>query len=939
MSSAPQFTAQLGGPLPLAYGPAWVRGKPVIPHIKTDKTRIVFYILGEGEWNALKELWINRVLVDPTDTTKVHFHPGRDGLLGNGLTPESTGGNNRVDAFWSELPAGLQPMTFSRKAYLAVKVPPDPGAPSEELDVIGEYETMKVRIFNASGTQTSYAYTTNYAWMILDMIIRTHIKREYNITDGGVIDELTADEKARIDFASFKDAADYNDEVISGHKRWEGGVNYPQRVTETESLEQMLIVSRSYLIEYGGKIYLYSHKARAATFTLKAKHVKASSFSVDKKELGGARNLYQGHFNDTKRAKVADTETPGNTGLSRTSNVVTWKGKTDHGLQVDDQVYHKAADDSSFDGGPFKVIEIVDPNELKWTQAGANGTSGNGRLEMAGSKFGARMHPVPHKEHQLHVGQRGLAPSTSGVLPVMINPKPLDIRMGNNTMGQVERALKFQAYSRLGNDASPYKAPRVGRVRCWRYAVDDANNALLAQNPGDVIHVDADVSEEFQGDYILREPTTILPGEGDGEDAEAVIDLLLDEYVSAAFTDTEGSEQLLQPLAVRRGLGVPLGPNVGAVGPFSFVSFGPSSGAMGIRETWVEIKRFLDNIGEITVAASSAASAPSAPTLGEVSGGALGARTRYVRVAYVKEKTMFHISAESNFAVSANNLLKVTSPTAVPGYDGWIPLVGSVTNEERQQSDALPATPVPFGADWTEPSAGANVTTGTKYSDDNASLGAHFWDLPTSVTRYLYSSYDLYQGKVEFSGGILTAKNAQQAARADRGGHMALSDEALTVSTPAAGGGGSGSGGGGGGGGGCPALEMWLNESTRVRDAKVGDLVDVLEDDGAVVQLPILSIEYSTQECCELKTEHGLVVVSVTTPCTTRYGKSVSAWNTHGEELAAIVGSGNELQVLWGKVEVRYIGLREVARVYVGGRVFAAGGTPGRRLFTHNLEK
>ncbi len=235
-----------------------------------------------------------------------------------------------------------------------------------------------------------------------------------------------------------------------------------------------------------------------------------------------------------------------------------------------------------------------------------------------------------------------------------------------------------------------------------------------------------------------------------------------------------------------------------ASGPFSYNAGGPSSGAMWIRWTWSQHTRYRNDESSFVVAASSAASAPAAPTLGQVAGGALGARTRYVRVAYVKEKCMFHISTESNFAISANNLLKVTSPTAAAGYDGWIPLVGDVTNQERQQPGALPTAPIAFGTDWTEPSGGANVTSGTKYSDDNAQLGGHSWDLATSTTYYFYASYDYLNLRVEFTGGTLAAKSAEQAARQNRQNHYRLSDGAMEAATPAGGGGGTGSGGGGG---------------------------------------------------------------------------------------------------------------------------------------------
>jgi hypothetical protein len=227
---------------------------------------------------------------------------------------------------------------------------------------------------------------------------------------------------------------------------------------------------------------------------------------------------------------------------------------------------------------------------------------------------------------------------------------------------------------------------------------------------------------------------------------------------------------------------------------------------MYIFWSWVAHTRYRNDESSFTVADSSTATLPSAPTLSQVTGGSLAARTRYARVAYVKEQVMFHISNESSLAISANKLLQIASPAAVAGYDGWIPLVGDVPDGERQQSPALPTAPIAFGTNWTEPTTGANITTGTQFTDDGNQQGAHVWDLPVSTTRKFYASYDYINSVVEFSGGALAALSPQQAARQNRYNHYADSPGAMSASTPTAGG--SGGGGGGGGGGAC-----WSPES------------------------------------------------------------------------------------------------------------------------------
>src|SRR5947209_3969587 len=135
LNSADIANAQLGINLPLLLGYCRGRGNEILNHeITSSKNRIVVRICGEGECDGIEQLFINAKRTNPLDTTIVHFHPGIDGELGHGLTPDSNGGDQRVDNFWSLLPANFQPTTFSRKSYLMLNIPPDPGAPTATLD-------------------------------------------------------------------------------------------------------------------------------------------------------------------------------------------------------------------------------------------------------------------------------------------------------------------------------------------------------------------------------------------------------------------------------------------------------------------------------------------------------------------------------------------------------------------------------------------------------------------------------------------------------------------------------------------------------------------------------------------------------------------------------------------------------------------------------------
>jgi RHS repeat-associated protein len=100
-------------------------------------------------------------------------------------------------------------------------------------------------------------------------------------------------------------------------------------------------------------------------------------------------------------------------------------------------------------------------------------------------------------------------------------------------------------------------------------------------------------------------------------------------------------------------------------------------------------------------------SAPAAPTLGQTSGGSLAATTYFVEVAYVFSSPVGAASLENSKAVTANNLLTVTSPSSVTGATGYNVYVATYSGGEVLQN----ATPIAIGTNWTEPTSG--LVTGT----------------------------------------------------------------------------------------------------------------------------------------------------------------------------------------------------------------------------------
>jgi hypothetical protein len=165
---------------------------------------------------------------------------------------------------------------------------------------------------------------------------------------------------------------------------------------------------------------------------------------------------------------------------------------------------------------------------------------------------------------------------------------------------------------------------------------------------------------------------------------------------------------------------------------------------------------------------------------------------------------------------------------------------------------------------------------------------------------------------------------------------------------------------GGGGGGGCPAVEMFLDDWHQVSDVFEGMGVETLAGEtsdyvGGVVPTTetrqVQWFDFDTQVCYRLRAANGCeVIVSSSTPVPTL--ESIEA---HAAGLPIEAGFANEVRVgmhvvteidmdaegdrvEWSPlVEVECLGMRRVARVYCGGRNFAAGTKPGRYIYTHNL--
>ncbi|HLJ87766.1 MAG TPA: hypothetical protein VKZ53_13150 [Candidatus Angelobacter sp.] len=553
--------AQLGIALPLAYGYNRVRGNNVLLQQLTDKSTVAFYIYGEGEWDGLERLWLNRKLANIADTTVVHFHPGIDGVLGRGLNPTSVGGDQGVDQFFSLLPSNFQRVTFSRKAYLAVHVQPDPAAPSATLDVVADCRCCKVRQFDVNGNQTAYGFSTNGAWQVLDLILRTVLKPDWlpsaAAAAGG---DLTADEKARIDFTSLLDSVAWCDfNIGNGIKRFESSVAFPSSVKLQQALAQLLTMSQLFVHEAAGRIFIRADKPRVSTFILTADHIVPGTGNFDKIDLHGTTNRIIASYNDLNPMDQADIDTTANNGLVRNAGVVTVKTKGQHPFLQNDNVQILNCDDPSFTG-VFTLSSVPTSISFTFAQPGANATSGNGYCGMPESRFIGRSTTVDHEKHQNAIGQRGLR------LNAAFRRVPLNITLGNNTSERTFRILNFLKIRNLGVDASPYNAPWTAQFTIYWDAVDSQGRSFAEQLLGDVLTIDRSISEEFAGDYEILDATINHPsssssgGSGGGSNSGsssinvATVEVKLLQFIPSAFSDVSVGNAPLASSIVRGDL-------------------------------------------------------------------------------------------------------------------------------------------------------------------------------------------------------------------------------------------------------------------------------------------------------------------------------------------------------------------------------------------------
>ena len=286
------LTASLGKPIVLAYGRHVVGGNVILKDETDAAQTLAFVALGEGEWDGIEKLYINGQEVALELPENFQFHKGLPGQLSsNGtLDPEGRGslwpfeedGDQKVDAL---TPPGIQGLTFSRTAYLALRIPFDPFAPGPELSVRGVFRTRKVRIFDASGIEIGYEYSENPAWQIADLLT----------TIRGLPD-------SRLDWQSFSEAAAYCDQLITingqATPRFQSHVAFAEEVDFDEGLLALLSTCRGFLLDEAGVIQLRIDQPRTPAFDFTMENIVEGAFSTFYKDTRESPNRLELMFRD-----------------------------------------------------------------------------------------------------------------------------------------------------------------------------------------------------------------------------------------------------------------------------------------------------------------------------------------------------------------------------------------------------------------------------------------------------------------------------------------------------------------------------------------------------------------------------------------------------------------------------------------------------------------
>jgi hypothetical protein len=524
-------------PVPLSYGYVWATGKRAeyfmlqnTGNTSLDFSRVGIWLLGEGEWDGCHELWINDNLVwrsEWDDPTQFHFHRGTDAIIGSGLTPYSSGPDQGVDSFFQWFPSAIQPLCYSRIAYYAIfrKQPiqnqtnDHQNDPTQWTDInpVGLWRGLRTRLFDDQGNMTGYAFNTNPAWHFVDALLRRKLMPEFNINFTTGIDDLTPAVRARFDWGSIYESAQYFDQLLAnGRRRFTGNYSFTSQTTLAAILEQILKCCRSYMQEYAGKIYLICDQPRSSVFTFSREHIMPGSFAPNDKALNSAPNCYVAKFRDLLVPAAA--QIAGITCADHSNPVVTTVAP--HPFNTGDRI--AIGGTNTIYDGTWTVASVPSGNyitSMTLVSKGSNypaNVGAGGSVGLLYSRFKERAPQFDHQANQYARGAVGVG------IPRQRNRVRVEYDYAVSTFDQASRITRFERDKALGLDQTPYITPRYISIRVPRFARDAAGSGVAAVQllPGARVTINDTANYAYAGDYeILKRtdhPYVAQPsGEGD----------------------------------------------------------------------------------------------------------------------------------------------------------------------------------------------------------------------------------------------------------------------------------------------------------------------------------------------------------------------------------------------------------------------------------------
>jgi len=622
-------TANVGIPIPLAYGFNRITGNQLgfITNPPSTSTppyppmagsfplmQVGFWAGGEGEWDGPDSVFIfnsrmlayssNGTYIPPDPTTGTippdgssdytsplvgtlnffHFHPGVDAAL-NGHPDNAKQG---LDSLWGWFKGLVTSLRYTRTAYWGIGWTPQIGSSPGAMTPVLDMRCMRCRIYDASGNQIGYQFTTNTIWHVVDMYLRRIVKPEYHIDATLGPDPLTDAERNCFRWDLIAAAADAFDALgFSGSYAFTAGGNV------SAAVEQMLLVCRGYRQFPAGQLALYVDGPRDPVFTVAGAMLLPNSFQADESLVHQNPNRYIANWLETNLPAVCEIAT-----ISRSGSTTTITTTGPNPCAEHDFIVVGGVEDDRFDSGYW--VQSVDDSGVITAIGGSapdSTSSAGGFIGYLEARFSKRAAEAPpHQQHQMAMGQV-LPPSAGGS---RLKRVKVTYDYANSTWQQAMLVLLYERYRDIGADVAPYQPPQKVQLTLWSESVDTPGNILWKRAIcGNVITLDETVFHEFAGlwEIVEVEPhglqvDPLLQGGGEIPQPSAnagTIILTLQQWNAARFSVTApvatASFQVVPGSFLFSGAGGTSWAVTGGTVTLTSAS-GPPSGTYEITVTW-----------------------------------------------------------------------------------------------------------------------------------------------------------------------------------------------------------------------------------------------------------------------------------------------------------------------------------------------------------------